>query len=229
MPLLVKICGLSTEESVECALQAGADMLGFVFHPKSPRHVTPERAAELAIRARNKAGIVALVADADDVLLAAIQASLRPDMWQMHGAEPVERISQVRKRFNLPVMKALGWSGAPSDRDAVLHYAPHAAMLLLDAKPPEDAAYPGGHGKPFDWTSLAAIASAPGPVSGRVDFMLSGGLTPDNAGNAIRVTRDMRAGLIGVDVSSGVESAPGIKDPGRIRAFVAAVRKAEEI
>lgn len=221
MPLLIKICGLSTEESVECALEAGADMIGFVFHPKSPRYLAPGRAAELARIARGKTGIVALCVNPDDAQLAEIHAVLKPDMWQMHGSEPIERVRQVRERFNLPVMKALGWS-SEQDLDTVLHFEHHASMLLLDAKPPKDAAYPGGHGRPFDWDSLSALPQT-------LDFMLSGGLTPDNVGDAIRTLRDMQVGLIGVDVSSGVESAPGIKDIGKIRAFVAAVREAEGI
>ena len=218
MPLLVKICGLSTGESVECAVQAGADMIGFVFHPKSPRYVTPRHARDIAKAARGRAEIVALNVDAEDAFLADIHAALKPDMWQMHGSEPMTRLVQVRERFNLPVMKAIGVA-VPADLAAVSAYARVLERILLDAKPPGGAAYPGGHGQPFDWQILSALPPA-------LPFVLSGGLTPENVGDAIRTLRDMRAGLMGVDVSSGVETAPGVKDLGKIRAFIAAVREA---
>ncbi|MFM8749509.1 phosphoribosylanthranilate isomerase [Rhabdaerophilum sp.] len=227
MSLLVKICGLKTEESVTAAVEAGADMLGFVFHPKSPRFVTPERAGELAPLARGRAKIVALVVDADDAQLAKIKATTGPDMWQFHGQESIERISEVRSRFGLSVMKAFGWSESGEAYDDILGYEHHVDMLLIDAKPPKDAAYPGGHGRTFDWTTLVALAPSREQVGGCVEYMLSGGLTPENVSQAITTLRAMRAGLIGVDVSSGVESAPGVKDLGKIRAFIAAVREAE--
>ena len=227
MSLLVKICGLKTEESITAAIEAGADMLGFVFHPKSPRYVTPERASELAPLARGRAKIVALVVDADDTQLEKIAAVTSPDMWQFHGHESIERISEVRSRFGLSVMKAFGWSETGETYDDILGYEHHVDMLLLDAKPPKDAAYPGGHGRTFDWTTLVALAPAPEQAGGCLEYMLSGGLTPENVGHAIATLRSMRAGLIGIDVSSGVESAPGVKDLGKIRAFIAAAREAE--
>ena len=194
-------------------------MIGFVFHPKSPRYVKPEYAAMLADCADSKTDIVALTVDAADQQLRQLHQILRPDIWQLHGKEPVERLQTIRQGFDRPVLKALGWAGE-ADLPVVLPYQRHADMLLLDAKPPENAAYPGGHGRPFDWSTLSALP--PG-----LPFMLSGGLTPENVGEAIRSIRVMGLSLTGVDVSSGVESAPGVKDLGKIRAFVAAVREAD--
>lgn len=220
MSLLIKICGLSTGESVEAAIGAGADMIGFVFHPKSPRYVTLERAAELANLARGRIRIVALVVDAEDNRLAEIASAVTPDMWQFHGAETIGRIAHTRRRFGLPVMKALGWSETGQAYDDVMANEHHVDMLLIDAKPPRDAAYPGGHGRVFDWATLGVLPPGLG-------FMLSGGLTPENVGEAILKLRAMGLNLQGVDVSSGVESAPGVKDLGKIRAFIAAVREAD--
>ncbi len=221
MPLLVKICGLSTEASIEAAITAGADLVAFNFHPRSPRYVTLERAAELAALARGRAEIVALVVNAGDDGLSAIRSTVEPDSWQFHGDETPERVRDARAVWGLPVMKAIGVSGA-SDLGALGSFAPVADRLLLDAKPPKDAAYPGGHGQPFDWRVLSALPP-------HRPFMLSGGLTPENVGEAIRLVRGFGLNLLGVDVSSGVESAPGIKDPTRIRAFVAAAREAEGV
>jgi phosphoribosylanthranilate isomerase len=219
MSLLVKICGLSTEESVDCAVKAGADMLGLNFHPKSPRYVTPERAAMLAMRARGQSAIVALAVDPDDAMLSGLLSTVSPDIWQFHGQESYERIRDTRSVFGLPIMKALGISEA-HDLQAARNFAPLADYLLLDAKPPKDAAYPGGHGRPFDWGVLSTLPPA-------LPFMLSGGLSPENVGEAIRTIRAMGLSLSGVDVSSGVESAPGVKDLGKIRAFIAAAREAD--
>lgn len=219
MSLLVKICGLSTEESVDTAVGAGADMLGLNFHPKSPRYITPERAAMLALLARGRAQIVALSVDPDDAMLSHWLSTLSPDLWQFHGQESLERVRDARAVFGLPVMKALGVSTS-SDLAGVPAYAAVSDHILLDAKPPKDAAYPGGHGRVFDWAILSALP--PG-----LAFMLSGGLTPENVGEAIRTIRAMGLNLIGVDVSSGVESAPGVKDLGKIRAFIAAAREAD--
>jgi phosphoribosylanthranilate isomerase len=219
MSLLVKICGLSDEESVAAAVDAGADMLGLNFHPKSPRYVTPERAAMLALLARGRTQIVALSVDPDDAMLSHWMSALSPDLWQFHGQESLERVRDARAVFGLPVMKALGVS-TKSDLAGVPAYAAVSDFVLLDAKPPKDAAYPGGHGRVFDWAILSALP--PG-----LAFMLSGGLTPENVGEAIRTIRTMGLNLIGVDVSSGVESAPGVKDLGKIRAFIAAAREAD--
>ncbi|MBN8533236.1 MAG: phosphoribosylanthranilate isomerase [Rhizobiales bacterium] len=219
MSLLIKICGLSTEESVDAAVDAGADMLGLNFHPRSPRYVTPERAAMLALLAHGRTQIVALLVDPDDATLSHLLSTLSPDLWQFHGQESFERVRDARAVFGLPAMKAIGVSTI-SDLAAVPAYSAVSDHILLDAKPPKDAAYPGGHGRVFDWTILSALP--PG-----LPFMLSGGLTPENVGEAIRTIRGMGLNLIGVDVSSGVESAPGVKDLGKIRAFIAAAREAD--
>lgn len=211
MTVIVKICGLSTEETLDAALDAGVDMVGFVFFPKSPRAVSIERAAALAALARGRAEIVALTVDMDDAGLAAIADTVKPDWLQLHGGESVERVAEIRRRFGLKVMKALGIRSA-EDIVGVAPYAGIADRLLLDAKPPKGAAHPGGNGVTFDWHLLDALD--PG-----LSYMLSGGLDADNVAEALALTRPF-----GIDASSGVESAPGIKDPARIRAFIAAIR-----
>ena len=216
MSLLVKICGLSTRESVDCALEAGADMVGFVFHPKSPRYVSIEAAVALVRQVDGRAQCVALVVDPEDGLLGTLLSDVSPDFWQFHGKEALERVRDVRAVFGRPVMKAVGVAEA-ADLAAIPAYAAVADRILLDAKPPVDAAYPGGHGKVFDWRVLSALPPT-------LPFMLSGGLSPENVGEAIRAVRGMGLALQGVDVSSGVESAPGVKDLGKIRAFIAEVR-----
>jgi phosphoribosylanthranilate isomerase len=209
MPTEVKICGLSDEEGVDAALAAGADFVGFVLFPPSPRNVTLERAAVLAARARGRVQIVAVTVGADDTLLAAIGATLRPDLLQLHGKESPERVSAIRAATGVPVMKALGVASR-GDLATVADY--RADRLLLDAKPPRDATRPGGHGMAFDWTLLQDF-TRPEP------WFLSGGLAPEEVGAALQATH-----APGVDVSSGVERAPGRKDPDRIHAFVHAVR-----
>lgn len=211
--MIIKICGLSTPETMEAALEAGADMVGLVFHPRSPRFVPREQALALAQIARGRAEIVALTVDWDPARAAELAETLRPDWLQLHGNESPAAVAAIGRAAGRPVMKALGISGA-SDLAAMAIYADAADRVLLDAKPPKDAAYPGGHGRPFDWTLLAGLDPAQA-------FMLSGGLDAQNAADAIRVTRP-----VGIDVSSGVESAPGVKDPARIAEFVAAARKA---
>lgn len=218
MTLSVKICGLSTPETLEAALRTGADFVGFVFHPKSPRFVTPDQAATLARQVAGRAKTVALVVDADDATLDTITRAMAPDWWQAHGSETAERLTAIRARYNRPVLKATGWTG-PEDRNAVLGLADAADHLLLDAKPPKGAAYPGGHGRAFDWTSLAVLPPD-------LPFMLSGGLTPETVAGAIRTVRGLGLSLSGVDVSSGVETTPGQKDIAKIAAFVAAARSA---
>ncbi len=213
MPTEVKICGLSDEESVDAALAAGADLVGFVFFARSPRNIGLDRAAALAARARGKAAIVALTVDAGDAALSEIAATLRPDLLQLHGRETPERVAFIRAENRRPVMKVVGVSHA-EDLTALAAYDA-ADRFLLDAKPPRDATRPGGNGAPFDWAVLADFSS-PKP------WFLSGGLTPANVAAAVQAT-----GAAGVDVSSGVESAPGRKDPALIHAFVAAVRGAE--
>lgn len=208
---LVKICGLSTEDTLDAALGAGAERVGFVFFPRSPRHLTLARAAALAARARGRAAVVALTVDADDDALADIAAAVDPDMLQLHGGETPARAAAVRARFGRPVVKALGVSTA-AEVAAAAAYAGVADEILFDAKPPKGAALPGGNGVSFDWRLLAALDLP-------VPFMLSGGLGPRNVGEALRVTR-----APAVDVSSGVETAPGVKSPELIAAFVRAAR-----
>jgi phosphoribosylanthranilate isomerase len=205
-----------------------------VFHPKSPRFVSDEAAARLADQARGRAQVVALVVDLDDARMDAIKTAVRPDLWQLHGREDEARIRAIRARHGLPVMKAIGWSGLPlqpgcavAEYDDVMQFEHCVDRLLLDAKPPKDAAYPGGHGKPFDWATLSALAPVD-PSLGGVEFMLSGGLHPGNVAEAIRTVRELGCDLVGVDVSSGVESAPGVKDASKIRDFIAAARAADQ-
>jgi phosphoribosylanthranilate isomerase len=211
--LLVKICGLKTAETLDAALDAGADLVGFVFFPPSPRYVSFESAGALGARVKSRAQKVALSVDADDALLARIVETLSPDMLQLHGSETPERVAAVKRRFGLPVMKALPIAEA-ADLAAVPAYAAIADRLLFDARPPRDATRPGGLGRPFDWRLLERVEGSP-------PFMLSGGLDAANVAEALAVTRAR-----GVDVSSGVERAPGEKDPDKIRAFIAAARAA---
>ena len=214
MSPLVKICGLSTPETLDVALEAGADMVGFVFFPPSPRNISFEQARALASRVKGKARKVALTVDADDTLLASIVAALKPDLLQLHGHETPQRVAAVRESFGLPVMKALPIE-TKSDLTAIANYTGVADRLLFDARPPRDATRPGGLGKPFDWHLLENLNLS-------IPFMLAGGVNAGNVAEALRVTR---AG--GVDVSSGVESAPGVKDADKIRAFIRAARSAK--
>ncbi len=213
MTPLVKICGLSTLATVEAALAAGADMMGFVVFPKSLRHVSFETGRALAAHARGRAQIAALTVDADDALLAEVVAALDPDVLQLHGTESIERVRAVGARFGRLTMKAIGVS-AEADLAAAGPYEGAADFLLIDAKPPKGAVLPGGNGLPFDWRLARGFAP-------HRPWLLSGGLAPDNVAEAIRLT-----GVRGVDVSSGVESAPGVKDERKIAAFVAAARAA---
>lgn len=210
MPTEVKICGLSGEESVDAALETGADFVGFVFFPPSPRNIVIDRAAALARRARGKARIVALTVDADDALLSGIAEGLRPDLVQLHGKETPERAASVTAMTGLPVMKVIGVAGA-IDLERTHDY-PAAERFLLDAKPPKGATRPGGNAATFDWSILKGFSCAK-------PWLLAGGLDPTNVASALAAT-----GANGVDVSSGVESAPGQKDSELIRAFIRAVR-----
>ena len=213
MTLLVKICGLSTPETLDVALDAGADLVGFVFFPPSPRHLAFDQAQALGARVNGRAGKVALSVDADDAFLDATVATLKPDMLQLHGKEPPDRVRAVKRRFGLPVMKAIAVEQR-SDLAAVVQYADVADRLIFDARPPREATRPGGLGKPFDWHLLEDLDPA-------LAFMLSGGLDAANLAEALRVTR-----APAVDVSSGVERVPGDKDPDKIRAFIRAARAA---
>jgi phosphoribosylanthranilate isomerase len=214
MTLTVKICGLSTAETLDVALEAGADAVGFVFFPPSPRHIPYETARALGARVKGRAEKVALSVDADDALLDAVVEVLRPNMFQLHGKETPARVVAIKRRFGLPVMKAIPIE-TRGDLAAVADYVGVADRLLFDARAPREATRPGGLGKSFDWRLLEKLD--PG-----VPFMLSGGLDAGNVAEALRITR---AGA--VDVSSGVERAPGEKDPAKIRAFVRAARAAE--
>ena len=213
MALSIKICGLKTAEALEAALVAGADQVGFVFFPASPRHLGLEGARMLGQQVQGRAKKVALTVDADDDLLGHIIAALHPDMLQLHGKETPERVAIVRTRFGLPVMKALPVA-TRADLSPMRQYARVADRLIFDARAPHDATRPGGLGTPFDWHLLAGL-SVPVP------FMLSGGLNAANVVEALRVTQAQ-----GVDVSSGVEREPGVKDADKIRAFIATARAA---
>jgi phosphoribosylanthranilate isomerase len=215
MPVSIKICGLKTPDALDAALDAGADMVGFVFFTPSPRHLAFATARELGARVRSRAEIVALSVDADDDWLAASIEALRPDWLQLHGKETPDRVAAVRARFGLPVMKALPVAER-ADLAAIVRYAGIADRLLFDARAPVDATRPGGLGKSFDWRLLTDIDP-------RVPFVLSGGLDASNVADALRITR-----AAAVDVSSGVERAPGDKDPSKIRAFIKAAREAAE-
>ncbi len=214
MPTRVKICGLNTAEAMAAALDAGADDVGLVLFPPSPRNVSMESAKELARQARGRAGIVALTVDADDGLLEAIVEGVKPDVLQLHGNESAERVADIRRRFGIPVMKAIKVATA-EDAAQALDFAEVADLILFDARPPKGADRPGGHGAVFDWRAL-------NDVKDRVRYMLSGGLTSENVAEAIQAT-----GATAVDVSSGVERAPGVKDNDRIRAFIAIARAAD--
>ena len=211
MSLIVKICGLSTRETLDVALESGADMVGFVFFPPSPRHLSLETARDLGRQAKGRASKVALTVDADDVTLANIVEALQPDILQLHGGETVARLRDIKQKFGLPVMKAIAVE-TPADLAPLPGYAAVADRILFDARAPREATRPGGLGAVFDWHVLENLDF-------KLPFLVSGGLNAENVAQAIRVTR---AG--GVDVSSGVERAPGVKDPEMIRAFIRAAR-----
>ncbi|WP_338664426.1 phosphoribosylanthranilate isomerase [Pararoseomonas sp. SCSIO 73927] len=214
---LAKICGLNDTAGLDAAIAGGADMIGLVFFPPSPRALMPEAAATLSARApaQEDGGPlrVGLFVDATDEAIAAVLAAVDLDMLQLHGDETPERAAALRTRFSLPVMKALGIA-TPADLDALDAYAPAVDAFLLDAKAPPGAPLPGGNAAVFDW-SLLSGRPVPRP------WLLAGGLTPDNVADALRTT-----GAPGVDVSSGVEASRGVKDPARVTAFLRAARGA---
>ncbi|HEY0213058.1 MAG TPA: phosphoribosylanthranilate isomerase [Paenirhodobacter sp.] len=207
----VKICGLTRPQYVTQAVAAGAGYLGFVFFAKSPRHVSADIARDLALLVPVGVAKVGLVVDAGDDDLAAILARVPLDILQLHGHESPARVAEVRARFGLPVMKAVGVSSA-DDLAQLPGYEAVADQILVDAKAPKDAVLPGGNGLTFDWRLIAGRTWAR-------PWMLAGGLRPDNVAEAVRLT-----GAMQVDVSSGVESAPGEKDAAKMQAFVAAAR-----
>jgi phosphoribosylanthranilate isomerase len=216
MSLIVKICGLTTREALDAALDAGADMVGFVFFPPSPRHLSLEAARGLGKHAKRRAIKVALTVDADDATLANIVEVLQPDILQLHGRETVARLRDIKQKFGLQVMKAMAVE-TPADLASLPGYAAAADRILFDARAPKGATRPGGLGAVFDWHVLENLDL-------KVPFMVSGGLNAENIAEALRVTR---AG--GVDVSSGVERTPGVKDPEMIRSFIRAARATEEL
>jgi phosphoribosylanthranilate isomerase len=216
MSLLVKICGLSARETLETALDAGADMVGFVFFPPSPRHVSLETGRDLGRQVKQRALKVALTVDADDSMLDNIMDALSPDIFQLHGQESVARLRDIRQKFGRPVMKAVPVATS-ADLAVLPGYAAVADRILFDARAPKDATRPGGLGAPFDWHLLENLELA-------LPYMVSGGLHVGNVAEAVRLTR---AG--GVDVSSGVESAPGVKNPELIKAFIRAARATQEL
>ena len=217
MTMRVKICGITDEVALEAAVSAGASYLGFVFFEKSPRHLTLEKAAMLAARVPEGVMKVSLTVNADDATFDPIMEVLAPDVLQLHGSEPPERLTELKARYGVPLMKAIP-IGGPEDIDAAAIYQKVADLLLFDAKPPKSmaGALPGGNGLVFDWSLIAGNRPD-------IPWMLSGGLDASNVGEAIRMT-----GATTVDVSSGVESAPGKKDPERIKAFCKAALGAAE-
>ena len=216
MTIEIKICGLSTPEAVDRAADLNADMAGFIFFEKSPRHVAIDSAAALAERARTRGlTTVAVTVDMDDAGLDEIVARMKPDWLQLHGGESPERAAEIKARYKLPVMKAFAIREA-ADLERIAPYQGIAERFLFDAKPPKGSDLPGGNGVSFDWQLLAAL-------DGTASYMLSGGLTKDNIGEALSIS-----GATMVDVSSGVESAPGVKDLDMMDAFVRAVQDADK-
>lgn len=211
MPVKVKICGVRTPAIVNTAAEAGADYVGLVLFPDSPRHVEVEEARVLAAIGKGRVGAVAVLVDPDDALIDEVVKRVRPDLLQLHGRETPDRVAAIRARAGLPVMKALAIAG-PADVAEARAYAASADHILFDAKAEPGAALPGGNGVAFDWLTLKGFAAP---------FALSGGLTPDTVGEAIRAT-----GAALVDVSSGVERAPGDKDAELVRRFIQAAKSA---
>lgn len=213
MVLDIKICGLKTPDAVAAALDGGATHIGFIFFPKSPRHITPQKAAGLRGAVRGRALAVAVTVDADDETLDEIVEAVKPDILQLHGHETPERVAFIKARYGLPVMKAFSVREA-SDLAAIAAYQGIADRFLFDAKPPKGSDLPGGNGVSFDWELLAALDAD-------IDYMLSGGLNADNIAEALHKTQ-----APGIDISSGVERAPGEKDVRLIENFFRAVADA---
>ena len=205
----VKICGLTRPEDITAAVEAGAAYVGLVFFEKSPRHLTLAAAVQLAAEVPARVTRVALTVDADDDALDALTAAVPLDMLQLHGQETPARVAEIKARYGLPVMKAVGIAG-PADLAKIASYAGVADQVLVDAKPPPGAVLPGGNGLAFDWRLIAQY-------DWTTPWMLAGGLTPENAGEAVR-----RTGATQLDVSTGVEAAPGVKDAAKIRDFIKA-------
>lgn len=208
----MKICGLSTPESVDAAIRGGATHLGFIFFAKSPRNVSAQQAAPLAARAQS-AKTVAVSVDADDAFMEDIVTTMKPDMLQLHGSETPQQIADLRSKYQLPVIKALSIRDS-ADLDKIATYADCVDMLLLDAKPPAGSDLPGGNGVSFDWSIL-------NDLHGDIPILLSGGIDISNIDEAVTIVRDTGNGVTGLDLSSGVESAPGVKDIAKIDAILA--------
>lgn len=213
-PLIIKICGVKNEAILDAAVDAGADMVGFVHFQRSPRHLDLDSIGELISLARGRTESCVLLVNPDNTLVAQV-AALGPDWIQLHGPETPHRVEAIRDEAGIPILKACS-IGSAEDVAHVASYGDCADRILLDAKPPKGADRPGGLGDTFDWELLKALDPELG-------FMLSGGLTPDTVAAAIKATRPM-----GVDVSSGVEKAPGVKDAGLIRAFIEKARAAHK-
>jgi phosphoribosylanthranilate isomerase len=211
----IKICGLRTEEALAAAIAGGASHVGFIFFPKSPRNIDPAEAGRLRRLASGRAKAVAVTVDTDDVTLDAIVEAMTPDVLQLHGSESPARVTELKARYGLPVMKALSIR-EKADLDHVADYAGVADRLLFDAKPPKGAELPGGNGMAFDWRLLEGVDPA-------LPYMLSGGLNAANIAEALAIARPS-----GIDISSGVESAPGVKDARLIEAFFRAVAGARK-
>lgn len=215
MNLDIKICGLKTDAALAAALAGGASHVGFIFFPKSPRNIDATEAGRLRQAAYGKAKAVAVTVNASDEALDEIVAKMQPDMLQLHGAETPQRVAEVKARYKLPVIKALAISEA-ADLEHIQPFIGIADRFLFDAKPPKDAVLPGGNGVAFDWRILAGLDAA-------IDYMLSGGLNAANIGEALRLANPR-----GIDISSGVESAPGVKEPALIEQFFRAVATATD-
>lgn len=213
MPVEVKICGITSPAALAAAVEGGADYIGLNFYPPSPRYVSPDTARALAQDAPARLVKVGLFVDAEDAAIGALLETVPLDLLQLHGAESPERVKAIRDRFGLPVMKAIGIAGT-ADLAAAVAYGPVVDRLLFDAKPPKDmkGALPGGNALAFDWDLLAGRGWP-------VPWMLSGGLDPGNLAEAVRIS-----GAAALDVSSGVEDRPGVKNPAKIRTFLATAK-----
>ena len=211
-PLIIKICGIKTEAILDAAIDAGADMVGFMHFSRSPRHLELDPIGELVSLARGRVETCVVLVNPDNTLVAQV-AALGPDWIQLHGPETPHRVEAIRDEAGIAILKVCSIGNA-ADVAAVASFAECADRILLDARAPKDATRPGGLGTPFDWELLKALDP-------ELSFMLSGGLTPENVAAAIEVTRPF-----GVDVSSGVETAPGVKDAALVRAFITNARSA---
>ncbi|MBZ9656940.1 phosphoribosylanthranilate isomerase [Phyllobacterium lublinensis] len=214
MSLDIKICGVKTDDAIAAALDGGASHIGFIFFPRSPRYVEPVEAGRLRQAISGRAKAVAVTVNADNAFLDRIVAAMSPDMLQLHGDESASRLQEIKARYGLPVIKALSVR-EHNDLDQISPYLGIADRLLFDAKPPKGSELPGGNGVSFDWQVLSGLDAS-------IDYMLSGGLNAGNIGEALKATVPG-----GIDISSGVETAPGIKDVGLIEEFFRAVRAAK--